>query len=33
MFNYAGLGLACDVVFLVFSLVFFYTRLILFPTQ
>lgn len=33
MFNYTRFRLACDVLFVVFSLVFFYTRLVLFPTQ
>nr|XP_051691456.1 ceramide synthase 4 isoform X1 [Oryctolagus cuniculus] len=33
MFNYTRFRLACDALFVVFSLVFFYTRLVLFPTQ
>ncbi|XP_037680329.1 ceramide synthase 4 isoform X2 [Choloepus didactylus] len=32
MFNYARRPV-CDILFLIFSLVFFYTRLVLFPTQ
>ncbi|XP_069335405.1 ceramide synthase 4 [Eulemur rufifrons] len=33
MFNYTRFRLVCDTLFLIFSLVFFYTRLVLFPTQ
>ncbi|XP_012646255.1 ceramide synthase 4 [Microcebus murinus] len=33
MFNYTRYRLVCDTLFVVFSLVFFYTRLVLFPTQ
>ncbi|XP_008582140.1 PREDICTED: ceramide synthase 4 [Galeopterus variegatus] len=33
MFNYARFRSVCDALFLIFSCVFFYTRLVLFPTQ
>ncbi|XP_070478987.1 ceramide synthase 4 isoform X1 [Equus przewalskii] len=33
MFNYTHFRRVCDTLFVVFSLVFFYTRLVLFPTQ
>ncbi|XP_003793706.1 ceramide synthase 4 isoform X2 [Otolemur garnettii] len=33
MFNYTPFRTACNVLFIIFSLVFFYTRLVLFPTQ
>lgn len=33
MFNYAHQQQVCNSLFIVFSLVFFYTRLVLFPTQ
>ncbi|XP_048198059.1 ceramide synthase 4 [Perognathus longimembris pacificus] len=33
MLSYAGYGSACTAVFFVFSAVFFFTRLIIFPTQ
>lgn len=33
MFNYTHWRKVCDTLFIIFSLVFFYTRLVLFPTQ
>ncbi|XP_047388353.1 ceramide synthase 4 [Sciurus carolinensis] len=33
MFNYTRFTAVCDALFIIFSLVFFYTRLILYPTQ
>ncbi|KAL6065565.1 hypothetical protein STEG23_034272 [Scotinomys teguina] len=33
MFNYAHFRRVCNALFIIFSLVFFYTRLIIFPTQ
>lgn len=33
MFNYTHRRQVCNSLFLIFSLVFFYTRLVLFPTQ
>ncbi|XP_064428080.1 ceramide synthase 4 isoform X2 [Mirounga angustirostris] len=33
MFNYTNRRKVCDALFIIFSLVFFYTRLVLFPTQ
>ncbi|XP_044900939.1 ceramide synthase 4 isoform X1 [Felis catus] len=33
IFNYTRWRKACDTLFIIFSLVFFYTRLVLFPTQ
>lgn len=33
MFNYTRSRRVCNALFIIFSLVFFYTRLIFFPTQ
>lgn len=33
IFNYTRWRQVCDALFIIFSLVFFYTRLVLFPTQ
>ena len=33
LFNYTHWRRVCDALFIIFSLVFFYTRLVLFPTQ
>lgn len=33
MFNYTHRRHICDALFVIFSLVFLYTRLVLFPTQ
>lgn len=33
MFNYMGYSLTCNILFFVFASVFFYTRIIVMPTQ
>lgn len=33
MFNYTRFTVVCDALFVIFSFVFFFTRLILYPTQ